>query len=200
MVRNTQKIMNREQWLNTMIDALRPQFKDNVLDLPERVRASCGWAPASASKIAGVKHPSNASGEKFIEIFISPKHDKSLDVLSILIHELCHAVHDGEDIEAHGKEWKATASTMGVQPSAKNDFSFTKEEIKIFCEELIAEHGEYPHSALTIQKKGAAKEHPLKKVWCPQCEYLCYITEKWIEALGFPTCPCGEAMELRPKE
>ena len=176
----------REQWLLAACAAVRPLFDAQGIDAYPPLRVSCGW-PKGGRKAIGQCWPSGRSGDKTIEMFISPELIDGVQVLHILIHELIHAVDNCENKHrgpfrkmalALGLEGKMTATTAGPELEA---------ELRL----LLGNLGPYPHAKLDptkITKQGTR----MLKVVCKDkaCGYTLRTTKKWIE-VGLPSCFCG---------
>jgi hypothetical protein len=82
------------------------------------------------------------------KIVIDSKIDNGIQATETLIHELCHAVQydlHGEDCSFHGKEFKAIASSVGLDASKpKTTPALPALETKI--QEWGREIGPYPHT------------------------------------------------------
>ena len=87
-------MMTREEWLNELVDALRPDFKNVEAELPENIRATCGWPSQSAKsekrRRIGECWPSNSSDDKHFEIFISPTLSDPVEVGGVLVQGMIH--------------------------------------------------------------------------------------------------------------
>jgi hypothetical protein len=60
----------------------------------------------------------------------------------------------------------------------------------------VAELGPYPHAALKPGTRIGKQGTRMLKLICPIHGYTLRTTRKWLEELGFPSCPCGSEMEL----
>ena len=87
------------------------------------------------------------------EIVINHKIDNSLRATETLIHELCHAVQydlHGEDCSFHGEEFKAIASSVGLD--ARISYTPALPALEAQIEEWEREIGTYPHP-ISMPKK-----------------------------------------------
>lgn len=179
--------MDREQWLTSAIERLRPLF--NAYRLPEKIRASCSWpsrkALAKRRRVGEVWEGDN----NVFEIFISPVLADSVTVAAVLVHELVHCAvgfkfgHRGpfaKCARALGLEGKLTETTAG-------------ERLKARLNEVINELGPYPHAELKHSNAMPKQSTRMLLVKCPRCGYQVRTTLKWLE-VGTPTCPCGVEM------
>ncbi len=184
---NAKSHATREDWLLAAVAIVRPLFDDvNAGDYPP-LRVSCGW-PKGGRKAIGQCWPSTRSGDKTVEVFLSPELDDTELILATLIHELIHAIdncasgHKG----AFRKMWKALGFVGKATQSEPGEDLL--EAIKGFLRKL----GPYPHSALDasrLTKQGTR----MVKLEC-ECGYTVRTTRKWIE-VGLPVCCCGYEME-----
>jgi hypothetical protein len=179
----------REEWLNAAVDLLRPIYKARVkADLPKKIRISCGFPSGGRrSKAVGECWSKSASTDETFEIFVSPRQDEELEVLSTVAHEVVHA---GVGLDKkHGPVFKAAGTAMLLEgpPKCMGGCDKFKQEIG---RPLLKALGEYPHAAM----KGGLSSGPKKqstrllKCFCRECEYTTRITKKWLE-VGIPNCP-----------
>ena len=185
----------REDWLQQMIDLLRPDFDAVGAPLPEKIRVSCGFPSKSAlakkARRIGECWGVESSEDKSFQVFVSPVLCESVEVAGTLVHELVHAAvgieckHRGafpKIAKAIGLEGKMTETTVGEGLVAK-------------LKELIAKLGEYPHARLVAANKPKTQTTRMLKVICKECGCVLRMTRKWLEDAGLPTCGCGGEME-----
>ena len=87
------------------------------------------------------------------EIVIDSKIDNGIRATETLIHELCHAVQRdlyGYDCQPHGKEFKAIASSVGLD--ARVSYTPALPALEAQIEEWNREAGTYPHPILMPKK------------------------------------------------
>lgn len=187
--------MTREQWLNAVTRRLRPSFKEAGFPLPERVRMSCGFPSRGAlGKVVGQCWSDSASHDGTFEIFISPRVSTAVEVVPILVHELCHAA---VGLEArHGARFRAAHRAMGLVGKATQ--CQPGPDLLRRCEELEAKVGPYPHTTLdgSLTSGPKAQKGRMIKVACPECGFQVYMTRKWLDDVGTPWCPEHGAMEV----
>lgn len=183
----------REAWLTAGVAALTPLFTEQAMQVPP-VRVSVGWPKGRGGKgkIIGQCWHTGATTDGVQQIFISPELDEATRVLDVLMHEVLHAVDDGES--KHRGHFAKMAARLGLEKpwtatTAGEDLAF---KLQAISEGL----GEYPHSALT-QAAVAAKKQTTRmiKVECPDCGYTVRTTKKWLD-VGAPWCPT----EQRPMQ
>lgn len=174
--------MTRELWLHMMTDLLSEHFALVGHRLPEKIRFSCGWT--SSRKFAGECWSQKASKDGTFEIFISPVHDNSQDVVGILSHELCHVASGVE--RKHGHVFRECCRDVGLEgnpTSARPDKVLTS-----ILEGFVKKLGPYPHAELTPSDRKKDTTRMIKLV-CPGCGYTVRTTQKWIDK-GLPYCDC----------
>lgn len=190
------KYKTREEWLLAATSLMRPLFEKQGYTVPE-VRVACGWPSrgGKSGKVLGEAWCKTAASDKIPQIFITPRLDKTCgpqDVMSVLIHELCHATVGNEN--KHNKVFGKCARAVGLEgkltaTTACADLmqTFTK-----FMERL----GEFPHARLNPMKAPTKKQSTrLIKCECPATGYNCRVTRKWLEEFGAPLSPkTGKAM------
>lgn len=183
-------VMNREQWLTELAEAMRPAFKQRGLDFGA-FRVACGFpGGGSARKRIGECWPQESSADGITEVFVSPLLADRWAVAGTLAHELVHAAvgckcgHKGafvKGIRAIGLEGKPTQAGNG-------------EEFRAWATPLVEAMPDYPHGALslTAQRKQSTR---LIKAECHACEYIVRLSRKTFD-MGAPLCGvCHEPME-----
>lgn len=190
-------MMNRETWLNLMVEALRGDFEAVGYEIPEGVKVSCGWSSRGAKGKAG----NSVLGECWSpecsaignhEIFMSPIDANPLTVGATLVHELIHAVI-GID-EKHGKVFAKAAKALGLVGKMKSTTAGA--DLQGRLADLVEGVGPYPHAELKAMTNGKKKQATrMIKVVCPSCGYTCRIAQAWIDN-GLPSCPEGDVMEI----
>lgn len=180
----------REDWLNRLAKAMAPKFKSLGHELPS-YRVSCGFpSTGRKSKRIGECWSSLCSKDSHFEIFIHPSEDDPMTVVAILAHELIHAAV-GLD-QKHGGNFKKVALAIGL--TGKMTATVAGAEFEAYIEPLLKKVGPYPHSSLSsngASSKGPKQSTRLTKVCCADCGYIARVTNKWIESVGAPICPCN---------
>lgn len=178
----------REQWLNMAMIELKTLFKQHGVDVPDLVRASCGFPSKSAlsakNRRIGECWNARASADKHAEIFISPTISDSMRVLDILAHELIHACHPGD---GHGKMFKRTAKAIGLE--GKMTATVAGESFKQWAAPVIEKIGNYPHADLIPANAIKKQTTRMLKCICDQCGYTVRVAGKWLVEMGAPHCP-----------
>lgn len=183
--------MNREKWLETMTDHLRPDFVAVGRPIPDRVRVSCGYtSKGMRSKRIGECWASVASADETPEVFIVPGIADSLRVGDILVHELIHAT----GIMGHKGDFRRVAVALGLE--GKMTATVAGERLRARLAEIVAEIGDYPHAILS---GNSAKKQSTRmlKMECDYCGFIARTTAKWLGEVGPPACACsGETMRV----
>jgi hypothetical protein len=179
------KTLTREEWLQAGINGLKAMFAEIGETVPD-VYVSVGFPKGSRGKgkAIGQCHPSALSGDEKAHIFIHPMLTESARVLDVLAHEMIHALDNCESghkgrfakvAKAFGLEGKMTATVAGAELT---------ERLNV----LIALLGEYPHA--TLAESGKKQSTRMIKCECANCGYIVRTSQKWIDELGAPICPC----------
>ena len=188
----------RESWLTEAIDNILPWVLAGAdVETPTSVRVSVGWPGGRGKKgntIGECWHKSASSDDTW-EIFISPKLDNTVQILSVLTHELCHVADQNEN--GHKGRFKALATAVGL--TGKMTETTAGEELTERLEALSEALGPFPHAALaaavgsgSTTHKQATRMLKLQAIKC--CDYSARTTRKWIDE-GLPRCPHGIEME-----
>jgi hypothetical protein len=189
------KFSTREQWLQAAIGLMGPVFKQSDYKVP-KVRVSCGWpsrrATSANNMTIGQCWDKSAASDKVSQIFISPYLADSFTrqgVLPTLIHEVCHAVVGCK--EGHNRVFGACARAVGLE--GKLTSTHAGKQLMENCKKWTKRLGDYPHSRLNARKSPVKVQGTrLLKCECGKCGYVCRVTNKWIEQLGAPLCPCNK--------
>ena len=105
------------------------------------------------------------------KIVIDSKIDNGIRATETLIHELCHAVqYDlyGYDCQPHGKEFKAIASSVGLDSRISYTPALPALEAQI--QEWEEEVGIYPHPILMPEKIKISER--ITNIICDLCGFL----------------------------
>lgn len=188
------KHQTREQYLEAAVELMRPVFKRAEYEIP-KVRVSCGWPSTGAlsDKRARLGECwSKASADDSIaQIFISPRLESATEkqgVLSVLVHEVVHAVVGHE--AKHGKVFKKCALAVGLV--GKMTSTESGPELMELSGEWSKALGDYPHASLHKLKAPTKKQTTrMVKCECGKCGYVARTTKKWLEDVGAPICPCN---------
>lgn len=199
--------MNREAWLQTAIDSLRPTFASIDHELPAIIHVSVGFghgAKRENSRVLGQTWSTGASDDKLNQVFISPEVAEADRVLEILVHELVHVADNCQ--HGHAKEYAAIANKVGLCKPWR--YAAPSPELQAELIVMAAELGGYPHGALHPVQRAVRvpagdgdEQEPMHsgppaqttrwfKLVCPdpECGYTCRVSRKWM-AVGTPICP-----------
>jgi hypothetical protein len=194
--------MNRETWLLSATDLLKPLFKQHGYDIP-KVKVSTGLpfqrsGSKNALKVIGQYWNPKASDDQIGTIFISPTIDDSREVLATLVHELAHAVVGTE--HGHDKVFRKCAIAVGLTGKMKSTTAGIDLIVKL--DAIILSLSPYPHSKLNPSFRPTKKQSTrLIKQECSECEYIVRSSQKCIDAHGPVICPsCQNYMSIQTKE
>lgn len=215
MIKMTAAVIHtRESWLHAAIEDLRPRFVEVGMTLPEKIHVSVGFgfgSKAESKNILGQTWATFASEDGVNHVFISPEINDTARVLATLLHELIHVADDNK--HGHRGAFAEAATRLGLE----GPMTATTASIELAADmiTLAAELGDYPHGALSAATRirqhepvpvpsggGRISSGPAKqgtrmlKVVCPVHGYTVRTTAKWLDSMGFPSCPCGEVMKL----
>lgn len=183
--------LTREQWLQTATSKMRSDlFAGQGYNVPE-VRVSVGFPSNSrGGRVIGQCH--YATADNIPQIFIHPTLEEGSRALDVLAHELVHATLGSE--AGHGQAFKRCAESIGLK--GKMTATEASDTLKAWLDELISDIGEYPHAKVSVG--GKKQTTRLIKCECDNCGYIARVSNKWIDDIGSPLCPCnGEEMSVR---
>lgn len=187
----------REEWLNRLVELLRPTFSDNGKPLPKKIRVSCGWPShggrGGSKRVIGQAWSAECSSDGTHETFISPVLEDPSIVGATLVHELVH--HAVGVKKGHKRPFRTLALAVGLE--GKMTATVAGKDQKDRLETLCSKLGAYPHAALDPTAGPSKKQSTrMLKVECQRKECGCILrmTKKWIEEVGTPRCACGGTM------
>jgi hypothetical protein len=175
--------LERQQWLELAVEALRERFAAAGYDIPDEIRFAIGWPKrATTCGAIGECWPTSSSSDQHAELFVSPVLTEGARILDVLAHELVHATIGAG--AGHRKPFRDCALKIGLvgpmrATTAGPDFA-------AWAEALIARIGPYPAGYLIDVKKQSTR---LLKCYCATCGYTVRITRKWLDLAGPPICP-----------
>jgi hypothetical protein len=175
--------LERQQWLERAVEALRTRFADAGYTTPQKIRVSIGWPKRAASCGAiGECWATEASSDRHNELFVSPELTEGARILDVLAHEMVHAtVGTGA---GHRKPFKQCALTIGLQGPMRA--TTASPEFTAWTVTLMQRIGSYPAGFLTDSPKQKTR---MLKCECLTCGYTVRITRKWLTLAGPPICP-----------
>ena len=160
-------MMNKSAYLNAMLKKLIILFNNNGFDLSGikkdlnlhclDIKQNCdGYHQLTQNNNFNLSKENNYRyypNRNIHKIVIDSKIDNGIRATETLIHELCHAVQYelyGDDCRPHGKEFKAIASSVGLDAHISYTPALPVLEAQI--EEWEKEIGTYPHPILMPKK------------------------------------------------
>jgi predicted SprT family Zn-dependent metalloprotease len=196
------KNINRETWLNLMIDKSVPLFDNagfKISDIREKLKASCsvmvGMRKSKKFNAIGQHLPTEWNKDSNHELLISPVLEDEITVVGVLIHEMVHAIQRhlyGNDVQPHGKEFRKIALAVGL--TGKMTATTESPELKIQIEKWVSEIGKYPHSKVNFETRKKQTTR-LLKLECEHCGFICRASSGAINNFGYPS-HCGDEMEI----
>lgn len=186
-----EKFETREQWLMAAIEIFRSWFTEEETPLPEVVRVSVGFAKGAKTNSIGWCYRKSAAEDEIHQIFVSPALADPVQVLSTLLHELCHSATDGHGHDkVFGKIARAVGLTEGKLTATEPNAELLKE-----LQGIAKDLGDYDHARLThtATSKGKHNRYQTKLV-CNSCGFdIPSVSRKKLDELGAPD-HCGEEM------
>lgn len=186
----TNAIDNRETWLKTATDMLRPMFDKAELPLPQSIRFAIAFTSTGRKgKSMGETWHSPASADGAYEIMIRADVSEPYEVLTILVRQLVHAALPPR--EDSGRLYKAAATKIGLQGKMREAApgSLLADRLSALAHDLPP----LPHARLNIDwkaidkpKKGGGKSIKV------ECRHMVEQENKDPE-------PCGYTFRLSPK-
>lgn len=180
----------REAYLLRAVDILRPAFWEAGGLIPAKVRVSVGF-PKGGRRIVGQCWAPSAVSDGVVSMFISPVHKTAIEALETLVHELVHAAGK----KGHRGEYSKLASKVGLVPPWKSAPAGKELAARLHAMTLSGDLGTWDNGWINWRERGRVQTTRMHKAMCPVDGYTVRLTRKWIDAMGHPTCPCGELME-----
>tara|TARA_R100000935_G_C2806294_1_gene152844 strand:+ start:294 stop:905 length:612 start_codon:yes stop_codon:yes gene_type:complete len=194
--------INRETWLNLMIDKAVPMFDNAGFEISEIrsiLKVACGFPPntrvGTKFTTLGCHINPKASASGYHEIYIHPETSDSVKVVDILIHELAHAMQTEKYPDAkqsHGKEFKNICKALTMTGNKKYKFASASVELLKTIQLWVDAIGKYPHAIVSLnanRKKQSTRNH---KVECYDCKWSFRCSTKNIDMMTSQTClACG---------
>jgi hypothetical protein len=189
--------LERQYWLEQVVEALRSRFDEVGYSIPDNVRVSIGWPKrGSTCGVVGECWSTEASSDQHYEVFVSPELMDSMEIVSALAHELVHATV-GTDA-GHGVPFRQCAIQIGLTGPMKSTVLVA--EFTEWAETLFKRIGPYPAGGLTAE--GRKQTTSMLKCECSECGYVARVSRKWLDEAGPPICPTDEIplMVMVPEE
>lgn len=185
------KFATREEWLvQAVSDLVLVLFTPLKLVLP-KFKISCGWpskgAVAKKQRLGQTWKDVDAADGSW-NLFISPAIDNPFEVVTQVVHELCHVVR--RDPVSHQGGFVELAKSVGlVGPEWVK--AQAGPQLMASIGAIVGNLGVYPHGKITTlppEKKDTIRQVKLE---CGKCSTICRMSEKSIKKPGPPTCACG---------
>ena len=175
--------LERQQWLELAVEALRVRFADAGYSIPQKVRVAIGWPKRAASCGAiGECWAVDASSDQHAELFISPRLTETARIVDVLAHELVHATVG--TTAGHGTPFKQCALKIGLVGPMRS--TTAGPEFSAWTEALFKRIGPYPAGFLTDTPKQGTR---MLRCQCPACGYIARVSRRWLDLAGPPICP-----------
>jgi hypothetical protein len=180
--------ITREQWLEAAV-AVFAEMNPAATLPPDKV--SCSWpGGGSARKRIGECWSRASSSAKVNEIFISPRLEEPARVVSVLVHELAHAIDDCKN--GHKAAYVAVGKSLGLT-GKPTQMELPDSVAKVLADAVIAKAGAFPHRKLDMSKRKKKGTYMLK-CECTSCKAIWRLTAKVIAQVdGEMSCPICHA-------
>lgn len=141
-----------EVWLNEAVELLRPDFAQAGYDIPPVYLSvgfsTDGYKPTAKKNTIGVCHAQSMTVDGVNEIFISPIVYEPVEVLSLLVHELIHAIDDCKSGHGEGFQKISCALKCADNPSVSHqEFREQVQKYRTIADQL----GRYPRSGVNYK-------------------------------------------------
>jgi predicted DNA-binding ribbon-helix-helix protein len=172
----------REQWLGSLIEAMRPAFAAKGYTLPETVKVSVGFPSTGyRGKRLGECWPASKSAKGWTEIFISPLVDGETRLANILTHELCHAAIGCKG--SHGKLFRKVGEAMQLEGPPKSMLGGAA--WLAWATPILDAVGPIPHAPLAPYAAQPKKQTTrMLKCECPECGAIWRTSAKVIKQIS----------------
>jgi hypothetical protein len=148
--------VNREEWLHTATEKLRPLLEEHGAQLPQKLQISVGFPKASknaAGRAIGQCWGKTATENGTTHVFVCPTLGSDMVmVLAVLLHELVHAAVGVEC--KHRGLFAKTMRALGYQGKLT---MVSTELITVGLKTVLEQHaqvlGTYPHDVVHVPLK-----------------------------------------------
>lgn len=188
-VPETVSVVNREAWLNLVVERFRPWFIAHGFEIPEKVKVTVGFPFRGKKNTVGQCFSEKASTGNYWEIFIHPKIDDPFTAICILCHELVHTVVGTE----HGHDGVFGACFYAVGMTGKKTQCEGGEHLKVWFD--LQNFPPFPHASLMTGNRAKQKTN-LIKVECNECGFICRTTQKWLDKAETFSCMICQSENL----
>lgn len=189
----------REAWLLRAIDILGEEKFFPLGHKFNKIRVSVGFP--DTKKAIGQWWKPESTEDNHASIFIHPGKGDEVEILGILMHELCH---DACGIKAgHGPIFKKCALAVGLEGKMRS--AGPSKETEKYLKKVSNRLGKFPHSALKKGAKGPTPKQTTRmiKIECGDCGFICRASISKILETGAPFCACNRrqmSVELPDEE
>lgn len=202
----------REEWLTAAMDLIIEKiFVPNDLRLPQAVKISA--APLRCKPSIPGEKPQGVYGECWKldrsddgsnQIFINTVlgNDDVVEILSTIVHELCHSVcyADGHEDAKHGFPFRDHIRTVGLAGKPKSTYAEPGSELFATLQAFAVELGDYPHSPLRPAFKKTRQSEILTYVSESDPDYQVKLKITQVLEKGVPKDPGGQPMIPKDQE
>jgi hypothetical protein len=182
---NTTQI-TREQWLEIAVKEVA--LANPSIEFPP-VKVSCSWpGGGSARKRIGECWARSASQAKINEMFISPKLEDPARVVSVLVHEMAHAIDDCKS--GHKAPFVKIGKSLGLE-GKPTQMELPTALAAALANAVIAKAGAFPHRRLDMSNRKKQSTRMLK-CECGDCGAIFRMSAKVLamaeDGLSCPIC------------
>ncbi len=180
--------ITREQWLEAAVAVVAAQLPE--ITFPP-VKVSCSWpGGGSARKRIGECWSRASSSAKVNEIFISPRLEEPARVVSVLVHELAHAIDDCKN--NHKAAFVKIGKSLGLE-GKPTQMELSTARAAELAQAVIEKAGAFPHRRLDMSSRKKKGTYMLK-CECTSCKAIWRLTAKVIAQVdGEMSCPICHA-------
>ena len=187
---------NREAWLRSVVEELRPAFFEAGHRIPERLRVSCGF-PSSARLGRPWDHASESwsadvSQDGTYEIFISPEANDLAYVVGLLARELIRICTPGS--RTIGR--RQLVAAIGLLGSLQRITIHEKLVRRI--DDIRVKLGPYPHGRIDVNRRPKVGNSRMTYLICHSCGAPASMPTYRFKLGGLKCMRCDVVMELRP--
>jgi hypothetical protein len=179
--------VTREEWLLGAINILGKEKFQPLGYKFNKIRVSVGFP--DTKKAVGQWWRPETTEDNHANIFIHPGTGDAVEILDILVHELCHDACGAK--AGHGPIFKKCALAIGLEGKMRS--ASASKELKTYLKKLASRLGKFPHSALKKGAKGPTPKQTTRmiKMECGACGFICRASLSKILETGAPFCACS---------
>ena len=180
-----------EEWLRAASMEFADDFERAGYEMPSRMRFAIAFPSTGRfGKRVGECWADDISRDHTHEIFIRADRDDPIEVLSILVHEIVHALVGSA--AKHGPLFRKCALAIGLEGPMRH--TTASPPLVDRLTEIAGKIGPLPHAALDWTKRPKQTTR-LLKAQC-LCGYTARVARLWVDRLGAPHCPRHGEMTL----